>query len=90
MGIILLNELGQLPSLYFPVHYTYHFIRVGITTDYKLDDQGVGIQSPAGIRDISLLYIVQTCCEAYPSWVLGDIMSFSGRDIKLTTHLHLM
>lgn len=46
---------------------------VGVATDYRLDGQGIRIQLPAGARDFSLLYIVQTSCGAHPSCVLGVI-----------------
>jgi hypothetical protein len=51
---------------------------VNITTGYRLDGQGVGVQVPVGAR-ISLLHIVQTGCGAHStSYPKGTRGSFPG------------
>jgi hypothetical protein len=40
---------------------------VSIVSDYGLDDRAIGIRSPAGAKDFSSNFCVQTGCEAYPA-----------------------
>jgi hypothetical protein len=46
---------------------------------YGLDDPGIGVRFPAGVRDLSLLYRVQAGSEAHPASFGMDTMgSFTG------------
>jgi hypothetical protein len=53
----------------------------------------IAVRFPAGARDFSLLHSVQTGSRAN-QWVTGaaspEVKRQSGRDVKLTTYLHLV
>jgi hypothetical protein len=68
---------------------------VGIVSDYGLDDQAIGVRSPAGTKDFSSSLCDQTGSEAQPaSCTMGTGGPFPGakrgRDVTLTTHPHLV
>jgi hypothetical protein len=58
---------------------------VGTATDYELDYR---VRLPAGTRDFSRLHVVQAVSEAH-SAPYQMVIGFSGRGMKLTTHLLL-
>jgi hypothetical protein len=66
---------------------------VGIATGYGLDDRGVGVRVPK-YQEFSLLQVVPTGSgvhtTSYPMGTAGPFPGQSGRDVKLTTHLHLV
>jgi hypothetical protein len=62
---------------------------VRIVSDYGLDDQAIGVRSPAGANDFSSNPFVQTGSEAQPPvlWVPGVFPGAKcGRGVTLTTH----
>jgi hypothetical protein len=51
---------------------------VGIATDYRLDDRGVGVKSPGRVKNF-LFHVVQTGSGAHPtSYTMGTGYSFPG------------
>jgi hypothetical protein len=45
---------------------------VSIASDYGLDDQAIGVRSPAGARDFSSILYIQTGSGAHPvSYTMG-------------------
>jgi hypothetical protein len=66
-------ELGNVPHRYNNEY------AVGIATAYGLDDRGVGVRVPVGVKNFSLVYIVQTGSGAHPtSYPMGTGGSFPG------------
>jgi hypothetical protein len=68
---------------------------VGIVQGYRLDDWGCRIRFLAGAGNFSLHHCVQNGSGSHPaSYPMGTRGSFPGskaaRDMKLTTHLHLV
>jgi hypothetical protein len=68
---------------------------VSIVSGYGLDDQAIGVQSPAGAKDFCFNLCVQTGSEAHPaSCTMGTGGPFPGakrgRGVTLTTHTHLV
>jgi hypothetical protein len=68
---------------------------VSIVSDYGLDDQAIGVSSPAGAKDFSSNLCVQTGSEAHPaSCTIGTGGPFPGakrgRGLTLTTNPHLV
>jgi hypothetical protein len=61
---------------------------VGIATGYGLNDRMVGVRFQAGAGYFSLRHCVQTCSGSHPDSCLKN--TGSGRDVKLTIHLHLV
>jgi hypothetical protein len=52
---------------------------VSIASDYGLDDQAIGVRSPAGARDFSSILYVQTGSGAHPaSYTMGTGCPFPG------------
>jgi hypothetical protein len=61
---------------------------VGIATSYELDGRG---SIPGKGKDFSLFHKVQTALEPhYAVGIRGSTQGYSGRGVKLTTHLHLV
>jgi hypothetical protein len=64
-------------------------------SDYGLDDQAIGVRSPAGTKDFSSILCVQTGSGAHQTpvpWVT-EVLSPGvkrGRGVTLTTHPHLV
>jgi hypothetical protein len=68
---------------------------VSIVSDYGLDDQAIGVRSPAGAKDFSSNLCVQTGSEALPaSCTMGTGGPFPrakrSQGVTLTTHPHLV
>jgi hypothetical protein len=64
-------------------------------SDYELDDQAIGVRSPAGAKDFSSSLCVQTGSGAHPaSCTMGTGGPFPGAklgwSVTLTTHPHLV
>jgi hypothetical protein len=62
-----------------------------------VEDRGVGVRFLVEARDFSLYHSVQTGSRALPAFYQMVILGYStrsraawGRDVKLTTHLHLV
>jgi hypothetical protein len=56
---------------------------VSIVSDYGLDDQAIGVRSPAGAKDFSSILCVQTGSEAHPaSCRMGTGGPFPGRKAR--------
>jgi hypothetical protein len=63
-------------------------------SDYGLDDRAIGVRSPAGAKDFSSIFCVQTGSEAHPaSSPMGTGAPFPGgkarpgRDAGHSSHL---
>jgi hypothetical protein len=68
---------------------------VSIVSDYGLDDRAIGVRSPAGAKDFSSNFCVQTGSEVHPApCTMGTGGPFPGakrgRGVTLTTHPHLV
>jgi hypothetical protein len=66
-----------------------------VVSDYGLDDQAIGVRSPAGAKDFSSILCVQTGSGAHPaSCTICTEGPFPGakrgRGVTLTTHPHLV
>jgi hypothetical protein len=71
----------------FSFLFKYRDSSVGIALGYGLDDRGPRVRFPEGAGSFSLHHRVQNGSGAHPtSYTMGS----SGRDVKLTTHLHLV
>jgi hypothetical protein len=74
--------------------YLYYIYRsrgsvVGIATDYRLDDQGVGVRVPVGSR----IFFSPSHPDRLwgpPNLLSNGYRGQSDRGVKLTTHLHLV
>jgi hypothetical protein len=63
---------------------------VGIATCYGLDDRGVGVQVPVGVRIFTSRPALGST-QPPIQWVPGAISpGVSGGGLKLTIHLHLV
>jgi hypothetical protein len=68
---------------------------LSIVSEYGLDDQAIGVRSPAKAKDFSHNLCVQTGSEAHPaSYTMGTGDPFPGekrsQGVTLTTHPHLV
>jgi hypothetical protein len=68
---------------------------VSIVSDYRLDEQATEVWSPAGAKDLSSYFCVQTGSGAHPtSCPIGTRAPFLGANrgwgVRLTTHPHLV
>jgi hypothetical protein len=67
-----------------------------IVSDYGLDDWAIGVRSPAGAKDFSSIFFVQTGSGAHPtSCTMGTGGPFPGgvklgRGVTLTPHPYLV
>jgi hypothetical protein len=64
-------------------------------TGYRLDDRVSRVRLPVGAGNFSLHHRVQNGSVAHPASYTMDVpgalsLGYSGRGVKLTTHLHLV
>jgi hypothetical protein len=93
--VLLLNECLLLLCISLPTQSEKSpDSSVGIALGYGLDDRGSRVQFPAGTGNFSLHHRVQNGSGAHPASYPTGTRVFpwekSGRDVKLTTHLHLV
>jgi hypothetical protein len=89
---LFLNILSLCPSINVRDQFSHPYSG-SIVSDYGLDDQAIGVRSPAGAKDFSSSLCVQTGSWAHPaSCPMGTGGPFPGvkrgRGVMLTTHAH--